>query len=157
MCLLNVHSELFLLNKSLIRPVFIYAIREIYTKLFELFSNIPQFGTNSSVQTHVDMFCLKETFKIYANDGSKEIIQKIIRLIPTEAFEQNKSLMTKIINDFQHDMQPYIAVFQQQPPTTSVADINQTDESGDTISKGIKGIHSKKNVDPPQKNDEIIL
>lgn len=120
MSLLNVHSELFLLNKSLIMVVFTYAVKEIYSKLLDLFSNIPQFGAQGSVQTHVDMFCLKETFKVYTNDESKEIMTKIIKLIPTSSFEKNRNLMTKLISDFQKCMQPYIAVFQQQPPASSV-------------------------------------
>lgn len=116
MSLLNVHSELFLLNKSLIQTVFTYAIREIYAKLYSLFTNVPQFGQQAAIQTYVDIFCLRETFKQYANDESKELMQQIIKLIPTSSFESNKSLMTKLINDFQKGMQPYIAVFQQPPP-----------------------------------------
>lgn len=152
MSLLNIHSELFLLNKSLIQVVLIFAVKEIYLKLYELFSNIPHFGTNSSIQAHVDMFCLKETFKIYANDESKETISKIIRLIPTGAFEQNRNHMTKIINDFQHSMQPYIAIFQQQPPQSSVPLIQSAiDGNGD----------SKAHVQTPtksaKKSGEIVL
>jgi hypothetical protein len=121
MSLLNVHSELFLLNKSLIQIVFNYAVKEIYQKLFSLFSNVPQFGQQAAIQTYVDVFCLRETFKVYANDESKEVMQKIIKLIPTNSFEQNKTLMTKLISDFQKGMQPYIAVFQQQPPASSLS------------------------------------
>lgn len=149
MSLLNVHSELFLLNKSLIQVVLTYAIKEIYSKIYELFSNIPQFGSNSSVQTHVDLFCLKETFKVYSNDESKDIMMKIIKLIPTNAFEANREIMTKIINDFQHGMQPYIAVFQQQPPQSSVSLVQFQEGSGD----GTNEAKTKSN----KKSAEIVL
>ena len=149
MSLLNIHSELFLLNKSLIISVFTYAVREIYQKLFELFSNVPQFGPNASVQTQMDLFCLKETFKLYTNDEAKEIINKTIKLIPTSAFERNRTLMTNIINDFQRNMQPYIAVFQQQPPPSSVplpsSNSQQQQQSGSSAKLAAS------------RNDELVL
>lgn len=121
MSLLNLHSELFLLNKSLILVVFTYAIKEIYSRLLVLFSNVPQFGQQAAVQTYVDLFCLRETFKLYTTEESKELIQKMLKLVPSNSFEQYKSLMTKLITEFQKGMQPYIAVFQQQPPQSSVS------------------------------------
>ena len=120
MGLLSVHSELFLLNKSLISVVFTYAVKEVYSKLLLLFSNIPQFGQQPAIQTYIDVFCLREVFKVYTVDESKEIIQKILKLIPTNSFEQNKSLMTSLISQFQKDMEPYIVVFHAQPPISSV-------------------------------------
>lgn len=137
MSLLNLHSELFLLNKSLILVVFSFAIKEIFTRLLSLFSNVPQFCAQSAVQTYVDIFCLKETFKLYSTDESKELIQKILKLIPSNSFEANKNLMTRLITEFQKGMQPYIAVFQQQPPASSVPlsflnDSNPKNQSEDT-------------------------
>ena len=85
MSLLSVHSELFLLNKSLIQVVFTYAVKEIYSKLLTLFSNIPQFGQQPAIQTYIDVFCLREVFKVYTVDESKEIIAKILKLIPTNS------------------------------------------------------------------------
>ena len=79
--LLNVHSELFLLNKSLIKVVFTYAVREIYNKLLVLFTNIPQFGSHPAVQTYIDVFCLREVFKVYTVDESKELIAKIEQFV----------------------------------------------------------------------------
>jgi hypothetical protein len=112
MGLLNVHSELFLLNKSLIPVVFAYAVKEIYTKILSLFSNVPQFGTQAAVQSYVDIFCLREAFKLYTVDESKELFQRILKLVPSSAFEQHKTLMTKIISDFLTNMNPYIVVIQ---------------------------------------------
>lgn len=120
MKLLNVHSELFLLNKSLISVVFTYAVNEIYKQLFKLFSNVPHFGVQSALQTYVDIVCLRETFKVYSSDESKEIIQKILKLIPSNSFEQNKALLSRLVNEFLKLMQPYIAVMQQQPPPSAV-------------------------------------
>ena len=121
MSLLSVHSELFLLNKSLIKVVFTYAVREIYSKLLVLFTNIPQFGQNPAIQTYIDVFCLREVFKVYTVDESKEIIGKILKLIPTNSIESNKTLMTSIICKFQKDMEPYIVVFHAPPPASSVS------------------------------------
>ena len=121
MSLLNVHSELFVLNKSLISVVFTYAIKEIYTQLLKLFTNVPSFGQQAAIQTYVDIFCLRETFKQYTSDESKELIQQILKLIPSSSFEQNKALMTKLISEFQKTMLPYIAVMQQAPPTSSIS------------------------------------
>jgi hypothetical protein len=121
MSLLSVHSELFLLNKSLIKVVFTYAVREIYSKLLVLFTNIPQFGQHPAIQTYIDVFCLREVFKVYTVDESKEIITKILKLIPTNSIESNKTLMSTIISKFQKDMEPYIVVFHAQPPASSVS------------------------------------
>ena len=121
MSLLSVHSELFLLNKSLIQVVFTYAVKELYAKLLTLFSNIPHFGQQPAIQTYIDMFCLREVFKIYTVDESKEIITKILKLIPTNSIEQNKTLMTSIISKFQKDMDPYIVVLHAPPPASSVS------------------------------------
>ena len=121
MNLISVHSELFLLNKSLIFVVFTYAIKEIYSKLLKIFSNVPQFCNNAAVQTYIDIFCLRETFKTYASDESKEIIQRIISLIPTTSFEQHKELMTILISKFQSTMQPYIAVMQSVAPQSTIS------------------------------------
>ena len=153
MSLLNIHSELFLLNKALIIAVFTYAVKEIYKKLFELFSNVPQFGANAAVQTHVDIFCLKETFKMYANDEAKEIMLKTIKLIPTSAFERNRTLMTNLINDFQRNMQPYIAVFQQQPPPSSVQYVLQQQQQQQLPPSG----SSSSKLAASKKSDEIVL
>ena len=71
MNLINVHSELFLLNKSLINVVFTYAIKEIYAELLKIFSNVPQYSDNAAIQANIDLFCLRETFKTYTNDESK--------------------------------------------------------------------------------------
>jgi hypothetical protein len=121
MSLLNVHSELFLLNKSLIKVVFTYAVREIYNKLLVLFTNIPQFGSHPAIQTYIDVFCLREVFKVYTVDESKELIGKILKLIPTNSIESNKTLMSSIISKFQKDMEPYIVVFHAPPPASSVS------------------------------------
>jgi hypothetical protein len=120
MSLLNVHSELFLINKSLISVVFTYSVKEIYSKLLSLFSNVPHFGQQAAIQTYIDIFCLRDTFKVYTVDESKELIQKILKLIPSSSFEKNKSLMSKLISEFQKTMQPYNAVLQQTPPPSSV-------------------------------------
>ncbi|CAF0899139.1 unnamed protein product [Brachionus calyciflorus] len=129
MSLLNIHSELFLLNKSLIQAVLTQAVKEIYTKLFSLFVNIPNFCVSAAIQAYIDIFCLKETFKLYTSDESKEILHKILKLIPSNSFEQNKSLMTKLIGDFEKGMQPYLAVFHTQPPTSSVNISLQSNEN----------------------------
>ena len=121
MNLINVHSELFLLNKSLISVVFTYAIKEIYIKLLKLFKNVPHFCTNAAVQTYIDIFCLRETFKTFTSDESKELIQEIINLIPTNSFEPHKSLMTNLIGKFQSTMLPYIAVLQSAPPQSLIS------------------------------------
>jgi hypothetical protein len=113
MSLLNIHSELFLLNKSLIPEVFNYATNKIYTKLYTIFSTIPQIGRNAAIQSYVDIFCLRETFRVYTTGESKELLQKILKIIPTQSFEENKSLMTKMIADFQKNMSPFLMVFQQ--------------------------------------------
>ena len=89
--------------------------------MLSLFSNIPQFGQQAAIQTYVDVFCLRETFKLYTVDESKDIMQKILKLVPSGSFEQNKTLMTTLISKFQKEMEPYIAVFQQQPPLSSVS------------------------------------
>jgi hypothetical protein len=117
---LNVHSELFLINKSLIAVVFTYAVKEIYSKLLSLLSMVPSFGQNAAIQTYIDIFCLRDSFKVYNVDESKEIIQKILKLIPSNSFEKHKSLMSRLISDFQKSMQPYTAVLQQTPPPSSV-------------------------------------
>ena len=119
MSLLNVHSELFLLNKSLIPIVFSYAVKEIYTKLLSLFSNVPQFGQQAAVQAYVDIFCLRDAFKLYTVDESKDLVQKILKLIPSQSFEQHKTLMTKLISDFLTNMQPFIVVFKTPVPVTA--------------------------------------
>lgn len=121
MSMLNVHSELFLLNKSLISVVFTYAIKEIYTQLLVLFSDVPNFGQNSAIQTYVDIFCLRETFKVYTSEESKELIQKILKLLPSNSFEENKKAMASIISDFQKTMLPYISVMQQSPPSSGIS------------------------------------
>ena len=119
--LLGVHSELFLINKSLISVVFDYAVKQVYTKLLLLFSKVPRFGTNAAVQTYMDVFCLRDVFRIYNKDDTKEIIQSILKMIPGNSFEQHKPLMTRLISEFQRTMQPHIAVLQQQPPPSSVS------------------------------------
>lgn len=121
MSLLNIHSELFLLNKSLILIVFTNAVKEIYSKLLSLFVNVPKFCVPGAVQAYIDIFCLKETLKLYTSDESKEILQKVLKLVPSSSFEQNKTLMTKLISDFEKGMQPYLAVFHTQPPPSSVS------------------------------------
>lgn len=81
---------------------------------------VPSFGQNAAIQTYIDIFCLRDAFKVYNIDESKEIIQKILKLIPTNSFEKNKSLMSHLISDFQKSMNPYIAVLQQTPPPSSI-------------------------------------
>ena len=63
------------------------------------------------------MFCLKATFKLYTNDESAEISNKIFKLIPTDSFEAHKKLMTKLIGNFEKGMAPYLIVFQTEPPS----------------------------------------
>ena len=121
MSMLGVHSELFLLNKTLISVVFTYAIKEIYARLLKLFTNVPSFCQNSAIQTYVDIFCLRETFKVYTSEDSKELIQKILKLVPSASFEDNKKLMTTLISDFQKTMLPYISVMQQAPPSSAIS------------------------------------
>ena len=157
MGLLSVHSELFLLNKSLISVVFTYAVKEIYSKLLLLFSNIPQFGQQPAIQTYVDVFCLREVFKLYTVDESKEIIQKILKLIPTNSFEQNKSLMTTLISQFQKDMEPYIVVFHATPPVSSVSvsfNNNNNSNQSETQSQTAK---SNKPVSAASTHDNTNL
>jgi hypothetical protein len=125
MGLLNVHSELFLLNKSLIPVVFAYAVKEIYTRILTLFSNVPQFGTQAAVQSYVDIFCLRETFKLYTVDESKELVQRIMKLVPSGSFEQHKTLMTKIISEFLTQMSPYVVVFQTPIQVQPSVDANR--------------------------------
>lgn len=120
MSLIAVHSELFLINKSLIFVVFTYAVKEIYSKLLSLYSNVPQIGKNAAIQTYIDLFCLRETFSEYTSDESKEIIQKLLKLIPSDSLEENKRLISKIFTEFKKVMQPYIVVFQQTPPSSSI-------------------------------------
>lgn len=110
--MLNVHSELFLLNKSLIPVVFNFAVKNIYERLFALFSNVPRFGSNAAIQTYVDMFCLREVLKAYTTSESKDIMNKIIKLIPTTSFEANKNLITRLISEFLTSMRPFVLVFQ---------------------------------------------
>lgn len=121
MGMLNVHSELFLLNKTLISVVFTYSIKEIYTQLLKLFSDVPKFGQNAAIQTYIDIFCLRETFKVYTSEESKDLIKKILELVPSNSFEDNKKLMTSLISDFQKTMLPYISVMQQVPPSSSIS------------------------------------
>ena len=121
MNLINVHSELFLLNKSLINVVFTYAIKEIYAELLKIFSNVPQYSDNAAIQANIDLFCLRETFKTYTNDESKELIQKVISLIPTQSFEKNKELMISLIGKFENTMRPYIATMQSAPPNSAIS------------------------------------
>lgn len=116
MGLLNVHSELFLLNKMLIQSVFNHAIKTVYSKILSLLIDVPKFCLNAAIQTYVDMFCLKETFKLYTNDESVEISSKIFKLIPTNSFENHKKLMAKLIGNFEKGMAPYLVVFQTEPP-----------------------------------------
>lgn len=120
---MNVHSELFIINKSLISVVFTYAVKDIYTQLSKIFTTIPKFCANSACQTYVDLFCLSDTFKVYTPEETREIYLRMLSLIPKEMFESNKEsrkLMTRIRNDFFKSMAPYVAVMQQQPPPTSV-------------------------------------
>lgn len=112
--MISVHAELFRLNKTLISTVFTFAIKEIYTQLLRLFANVPNFCQNSAIQTYVDIFCLRETFKVYTSDESKEIIQKIFKLVQSNAFEEK--FMINLISDFEKNMLPYISVMQQTPP-----------------------------------------
>ncbi len=120
MSMLNVHSELFLLNKTLISVVFTYAIKEIYTQLLQLFADVPNFCQNAAIQTYIDIFCLRETFKVYTSEESKELIQRILKLVPSNSFEDNKKFMTSMISDFQKTMLPYISVMQQAPPSSAI-------------------------------------
>lgn len=138
MNLINVHSELFLLNKSLVSVVFTYAVKEIYSKLFKLFQNVPNFCTNAAMQACIDVFCLRETFKTYASEEAKELVQQILNLIPNDSFNaENKQLMTDLISKFQLAMQPYIAVLQSAPPQSSISvsfnNTNDTKSPGKTL------------------------
>jgi hypothetical protein len=110
--MISIHSELFLMNKSLIVEVFKYGVKEIYSRLLKLFSKIPQFCEAAIIQSYADIFCLRETFKKLMTDESNALIEHIIKLIPkTEIIiSQNQALITKIINDFQKGMLPYINV-----------------------------------------------
>ncbi|RNA35853.1 exocyst complex component 2 isoform X1 [Brachionus plicatilis] len=125
MGLLNVHSELFLLNKTLIQSVFNHAIKVVYAKILSLLVDVPNFCINAAVQTYIDVFCLKETFKLYTSDESKEVVVKILKLVPTNSFESHKRLMTRLISDFEKGMQPYLAVFHTEPPLTDGVQIEK--------------------------------
>jgi len=153
MSMLNVHSELFLINKTLISVVFTYAIKEIYTQLLQLFADVPNFCQNAAIQTYIDIFCLRETFKVYTSDESKELIQRIFKLVPSNSFEDSKKLMTSLISDFQKTMLPYISVMQQAPPNSAIHvsfNLASTNGSGNVSPKPKEKI-SHKEKQPPTR------
>lgn len=120
MGLLNVHSELFLLNKSLIQSVFNLAIKKIYLKILSVLENVVNYCENGAVQTYVDMFCIKETFKMFTNEESMQICTKILKRIPTNSFENHKKLMTRLISEYERGMRPYVTVFQTEMQSEKV-------------------------------------
>jgi len=114
--LISVHSELFSINPFLIADVLKYAVKEIFNEIHRLLSNVPHFGDMAAIQTHVDIFCLKETLKVYTTEESVQVAQNILNnIIPKDAFSKpiSKDLMFKIITGYERRMSPYILVLQQ--------------------------------------------
>lgn len=89
--LISVHSELFTINKSLINKVLTYAVNEIYTEIHKLLTTVSKYSIEGAMQTYIDVFCLKETLKIYwTGNESEKIINKTMEMIPSSLFQQNQ-------------------------------------------------------------------
>ena len=90
--LISVHSELFAINPNLIADVLRYAVKQIFIEINRLLGNVPNFGEMAAIQTHIDIFCLKETLKLYTDDDEvKQIINKILtQIVPKDSFNQNQ-------------------------------------------------------------------